>query len=182
MRRAYVVGLPGAGKSSLLRHITADLARWDERRPFAHIVYARGPHTLGMQLGGDHPTFSGTDRLSMGVQPLAIQFVTQLAKHWPDLVVLGEGDRLANAGFLDAFGGDLVWLDTPPDLAGARRAARSNATQSATWLAGRATKVRRLVEGRDHIRLDGTLPPDDLAAAAIEAVPAFASLHERSGP
>ena len=67
-------------------------------RPFAHTLYWRGPEMVGAQLGAHHHDFPGTDRLSMGVQPIAIAAVQ--ARPWP--VVIGEGDRLATAGFLDA--------------------------------------------------------------------------------
>ena len=93
---------------------------------------------------------------------------------------IAEGDRLATAGFLDALGEssdrfDLVWLDVPDELAAARRAQRGASAPTDTWLKGRATKVRRLVESRPHVRLDGTMDPAQLVAAAL-AIPAFATL------
>jgi hypothetical protein len=48
--------------------------------------------------------FCGTDRLSMAVSPKAVEFLSTK----PDEVIVGEGDRLNNAGFFDAAGDDLT--------------------------------------------------------------------------
>ena len=177
MISAYVIGLPGSGKSTLLRHLTDDLDVQWLSRPFAHALYWRGAEMIGTQLGGHHHDFPGTDRLSMSVQPKAIAAVR--ATPWP--VCIGEGDRLATGSFLDALAGasehfDLVWLDVPDELAESRRAHRGASSPTPSWLQGRATKVRRLVETRPHVRLDGTLDPALLVADAISQVRAFSSL------
>lgn len=178
MISAYVIGVPGAGKSTLLRALTAHLDVGWERQPFAHGVYRRSGdgHDLAAQIGGHHPEFPGTDRLSMGVQPRAIEWVG--TRPYP--VVIGEGDRLATAGFLDALEAasdrfDLVLLDTPPEFAADRRAVRGSA-QNETWLKGRLTKVQRLATARGAIRLDGSMPVDDLVEIARARVPALAAL------
>ena len=174
--RAYLVGVPGAGKSTLMRHLTASVPYVLERRPLAHLVYLGEGRATGVQLGAPHEAYGGTDRLSMSVQPTAVEFVTWLAVAAPEVAVIAEGDRLANGRFLDALGGDLVWLDTPEDEAQRRRAGRGS-HQNERWLAGRATKVRRLVGHRPHVRLDGSLPPAELTAAALAAVPAFRAIR-----
>lgn len=181
MIAAYLIGLPGAGKSTLMRLLTDGLDVAWERRPFAHARYYDDDRLIGAQIGGHHPEFPGTDRLSMAVQPKAIAWVAGR----PAPVVLGEGDRLATAGFLDALAAaadrfDLVWLDTAPADAAARAAARGS-TQNEQWRRGRETKVRRLVEARAHVRLDGALSPTDLVAVARARVPAFATIGTSVG-
>lgn len=173
---AYLIGQPGAGKSTLLRAVTAGVPFATEHRPFAHLVYVVEGRVLGVQLGGAHASFAGTDRLSMSVQPLAIRFLGHWRQAFPDSVIVAEGDRLATAGFLDALDGQLVWLDTPPEIAAGRRAGRSRKAQNPAWVRSRQTKVARLLEARPHTRLDGSLPPDELAAQALASVPAFAAL------
>lgn len=175
--RAYLIGVPGAGKTSLLRAITASTTCIEIAKPIAHQVYfaALRGEVIGMQLGAKHPQFGGTDRLSMSVQPQAIAFVASWARRYPRAAIVGEGDRLATRTFLDAFGGLLVWLDTPPEVAAARRAGRGS-RQDERWLAGRATKVSNLVSHRPHVRLDGALDFAELRRQAVELVPAFRRL------
>lgn len=173
--RSYVVGIPGAGKTSLINAATAGVASVAIGAPLAHLVYLDGGEVIGMQLGARHDEFGGTDRLSMSVQRKAIAHVASWTEAYPAAVVIAEGDRLATASFLDAFGGQLVWLDTPPALAAARRAHRST-DQNAAWVTGRQTKVANLVAARPHTRLDGSLPPAELLAQALAHVPALAAL------
>lgn len=179
MLGAYLAGIPGSGKSSLLAALSAGVPVSWMTRPFAHALYTGpgGDPVLGAQLGGLHPAFPGTDRLSMGVQPLAIDWVSGA----PVPLLVGEGDRLATAGFLNAFAAacdvfTLVLLDVPADVAASRRAIRGS-HQSESWVKGRATKVSNLVSHRSHVVLDGTLAPPDLLAAAVRSVPAFAALR-----
>lgn len=155
----YIIGVPGAGKSA----VTAELVRGRRRRvrtePFAHTVYEDGL----VQLGREREGHSGTDALSMSVQPQAIAALE--AQVWAR--VLGEGDRLANAAFFAAaraagYHVEVVLIDTPEPVAAERRAARGT-NQDPAWLKGRITKVEGLVD-EVTMWLDGTKPVDQIAA------------------
>jgi hypothetical protein len=161
----YVIGVPGAGKTTLVR---AALAGW-HRVPVASSV----PHeqmvtpagvTVGAHLGVDRAPFGGTDTLSMSIQPKAVAWLAAL--HYR--VVLGEGDRLGTASFFAAAAAlpgvrlTVVLLDCPPVLAAARRAGRTPAAQDPVWVAGRMTKVARLAAAAD-VHLDATRPAAALA-------------------
>jgi len=98
---AYVVGVPGSGKSTLLRAILPPPAGF-RPRPVPHLLYATsdGTRIAGAQIGADHPRFPGTDRLSMAIQPQAIEWLRTA----PVPVLVGEGDRLSTESFLREIG------------------------------------------------------------------------------
>lgn len=168
MRLIYAVGVPGAGKTTLIEALLEDSGEPElETHPFAHRLYPDGSVLLGKP-----GVFGGTDTLSMSVQPKVLEW---LAGQWKGCgTVWGEGDRLGGLGFLQAARDTssvdlvtLVWLDLPPEVAAERRRARGT-EQNESWVRGRETKVRRVVEswsalGGDLCRLDARLAPDELA-------------------
>lgn len=148
----YFIGEPGAGKSTLMRNLTADYTASPQTKPFAHTLYRKDTKLIAAQLGADHPTFPGTDKLSMGIQPQAIQFL----RTQPAPIVLAEGDRLGNLKFLQAayetHAVILVYCDIDPSEAFLRRAQRGT-NQNPTWLKGRQTKVTNLWNAWQGIKL-----------------------------
>lgn len=181
MKSVYVVGLPGAGKTTV---VDLALKLLDLTPVVEHIVpVPHVRHGTLWHLGRHRFPFGGTDTLSMSISPKAIQWVTKLASHndglgGPDCcgicpavpsVLLGEGDRLAHKAFFAACPAlTVVWLDTPfvvaMDQAKLRARAQGVDPQDASWWKGRATKVRNLVISRPVTRLDGTRPAAESAA------------------
>lgn len=168
-RLVYVIGEPGAGKTTAVNAYCAAYEPVDVPTPIAHRAWLDDGTLTFVTLGRDRPPFSGTDTLAMNVQPAVTAWLSEPTS--PRLV-LAEGDRLGNGKFFDAMttaGRDLtvVYLATGTDVAAQRRAARSastGTTQNATWVAGRVTKVRRLVDAYEVVTIDGNRPPDDVAA------------------
>lgn len=175
MRVIYLIGAPGAGKSTAMKR-ALELAHWGEPieklTPIPHLDYGAGLIQLGRVRESG---FSGTDALGMAINPRAIEFIESR----PAAIVLGEGDRLANAGFLSAADRagvlTLIWLDVPPDVA--RERARQRALllgtkeQTETWWKGRYTKTARLAGGWPHIRIDGTQHPERIAETLADFLP-----------
>jgi ribose 1,5-bisphosphokinase PhnN len=168
-RLRYLVGVPGAGKSTLMAALTADMPAAEEQ--YGHGLWLRwlGAPPRAVELGRRRERFSGTDALGMAVMPVACAWIADATVP----LVLAEGDRLASMKFLSAAAAagravELVWLDVPPECARARRHARGSA-QDATWLAGRETKVRNLVRlaraaGMTVTGLDATASTDAMVA------------------
>jgi energy-coupling factor transporter ATP-binding protein EcfA2 len=151
----YLIGEPGVGKSTLFEYLTRELPYEEALTPFAHRVYDCGVWELGRR----RENFSGTDALSMSVQPK----VEQLLEGIHPKLVMAEGDRLANDRFYKYLAGVdyQLWLYElwGPKVAMDRRLARGS-NQHPNWLRGRMTKVERLAQQWGAIPLDAVLPVD----------------------
>lgn len=159
----YFVGPPGVGKSTLMAGLTAPLERHPRSKPFAHdLLLAPGttaapgvlPAPVAVELGRRREDFSGTDALSMSVQPLAVDWI--VGRPYP--LILGEGARLATVGFLGAaavsgYDVHLVHLEASAAVLDIRRVGRGS-NQSPQWMRGAETRARRIMERMD---LDATL-------------------------
>jgi energy-coupling factor transporter ATP-binding protein EcfA2 len=160
MELLYLIGVPGAGKSTLFKELTRLQPSAPRKHPFAHIYY---PMINAVQLGADRPGHSGTDALSMSVQRTACAWLDTR----PADYVIAEGDRLGNSKFFEwcvdnGIELTVVHLYVTEDLADARRKQRGS-DQNAQWLKGRVTKVEGLAERWADIVLDGREAPNDLA-------------------
>lgn len=156
MLLVYLFGDPGVGKTTLLDGLIDRLATTTSERsdPITHELLWRQGFLVGAHLGSAH---AGTDALPASVQPVATAW---LAAH-PFPLVLAEGDRLANRGFVQAMGTagvdtQLVHVHCPADVAEARRA-ESGRHYPEAWLAARLTKVTRLAALAD-IQVDTSQP------------------------
>lgn len=160
----YLIGAPGSGKSSALLN-AFNLLGWEESwvatQPFRHQM--QGPVLYMGSMDGD---FTGTDRLSMSVQPKAVQFIKDNVGE----VVVGEGDRLGNGKFLDQCKTlDLIYIDTPINVAYQRMFDRATELgtepQDFTWWKGRASKAGKLAYGySDQLTtVDGAGSPQEVA-------------------
>lgn len=183
MNLIYLFGPPAAGKSTLMAALTAGCARFPMSRPFAHDLLTAPLSALdvaGIELGRSRATFPGTDTLGLSVSPKAKEFMAGQ----PSALILGEGDRLAHAGFFDAaadagYAVTGVYLTTPDEVLERRCAARGS-HQPASWKIGRATKSARLAGyiAAHHtlVTLDGTVDPERNVAALVGEVPSLAAL------
>lgn len=164
MRVVYLIGEPGIGKTTLMREYTNRLGPAVEMtKPLAHRIGAGW-----LELGERRGTFSGTDALSMSVQPLAVGWL----RTEPAPLVLGEGDRLGNGSFFDQVEefADLtvVALIGPPELGEQRRRDRvQDFAFKEQWVKSRVTKVDRL-KPRARVLLNAANPPELLADELAE--------------
>jgi hypothetical protein len=162
----YLIGQPGAGKTILLAKALEGCKNEAHTKPFGMRFYPYAE--LGeacVELGLSRPPFSGTDTLSMGVQPLALNWLAETSVRY----VIGEGDRLSTEGFFlgareRGWKVTVAWLSTPDTLAAERRRARGT-VQNACWVKGRVSKVEKLVHkfATPEWCLDGCSSVDELA-------------------
>ena len=182
----YIIGGPGAGKSTLMAALTsAAEQRIPKERPFYHDVLGCSHGPAGVELGRRRDQFAGTDALPLHVLPQVRQWLTGK----PSPLVLGEGDRCASLDLWrlareTGYYTRLVVLHAAPDLLERRRAARAAATGAAppdpAWVRGRITKVVRQAawaeaEGFDVLQL-WPAPADKLAIAVRKWAPVLGAL------
>lgn len=169
----YLIGQPGAGKSTLVRAALAGHARETSRTILPHDYF---PWLDLVTLGLTRRRFGGTDALHMGIMPDAKAFLeANRATH-----LFGEGDRLAASGFwkhAQDLGYDvrILFLDTPDDIAVKRRNERASRdpeqAQDPRWVRGRITKCANLAEAWQAVRLPGELRTSELAPLFLQALP-----------
>jgi GTPase SAR1 family protein len=143
MKVVYLIGLPGCGKSTVMKEFMSNFSDWKQERvgdlTDSHV--SGKVRVLGKYEEGE--TFSGTDRLSMAVSPDAIKFIESK----PDEFILGEGDRLNNKGFFNACGDDLTIIHlTVSDSERNRRYEERGSNQPEKFIQTVRTKVNNIVE------------------------------------
>ena len=142
MKLIYLIGLPGCGKSTVMKEFMSRYNDWVTNRP----IDLLDSHTSGeLRVLGKYEegeTFSGTDRLSMAVAPKAIEYYSEDR----DEVVIGEGDRLNNGGFFDCFDDKVIVHLTVSDEERQRRYEQRGSNQSDKFIQTVKTKVSRIAE------------------------------------
>jgi hypothetical protein len=170
VRTVYLIGAPGAGKTTIMSRVLDRLpetARYD--KPVKHTVHDHAGN-VAVSLGWPRAPFGGTDTLGYAAINAVEGTLLPVLSGAGVAVVLGEGDRLATDRFLIAAARHgqvtLFYVDLTPEEAQQRRAARAEAhglaPQNPAWATGRATKARNLAERHSAI----VIPGDDTDTAA----------------
>ena len=136
-------GVPGAGKSTLVKQFISRFSDWRELKP-APLLNALYSPSLDLYVLGRYPeneVFGGTDKLSMAVQPRAKEWVTTTRSN-----VMFEGDRLFNVSFLSFLHEEaphtlsILLLEAEAETLTLRYEERGS-NQSEKFIKGRRTKV-----------------------------------------
>lgn len=147
-------GNPGSGKTSLFKAFmkNKEFTDYKDKLVSAHYNKANDLYILGRYAEGE--TFSGTDRLSMAVQPqLQAWLISNLSN------VLFEGDRVFNTSFLEFCSKlpntqlQIIYLNVELSTLQERYKER-NSNQSEKFLQGRDTKYSNILSNfdlRDYI-------------------------------
>ena len=143
MRAVYIAGEPATGKTTLMLKVISRLGMGASFE-YKKVKGSYHDKTKTWVVGIYQPDvlFGGTDRLAMTVIGDAIEWLGTLS---PRHRVILEGDRLANARFLNALGDDrhLFMLIASPEVKARRHKERGD-TQSDRFLLSRKTKCENL--------------------------------------
>lgn len=168
----YVIGPPGAGKSTLVDNVVdglglswqPDIRVW--RELWINPLTDSDGVVRGQSLGKHRPTYPGTDALSMSVMPRIVEWLHQ-TEH-PEYII-GEGQRLGNVEWLrqlDLVTELLVVYVTAPE---AELDARRGELLSATFR--KASFIRSYNAWQASMALGfETLAVDDVRGSALELV------------
>ncbi len=180
MKFIYLIGAPGAGKTTTMKWIRFHLSVVPRpvSSPFAHSEWMKDGECKAIEYGANRGVFSGTDALSMSVIEKAIPFTEFLAMTGRG-PIFAEGDRLANLRFFNAvrqagYTLKLFYLDVTEEIAAERRETRRKVyggdAQDVTWVKSRASKARALAEDQKAIVIPTYHPADIIAADIIKEI------------
>lgn len=159
-RLVYLIGAPGAGKSTLMARLTAGFDRvaiGTDEAPVAHDQLFRTVpggvddgtvELVGAELGVRRDLFAGTDALPSSVIDKAVPWIA--TRPYP--LILAEGARLANKRFITAaadagYAVTIAMLNhgAITEWRGAR-AVEIGREQNPAWVKGATTKANKLAE------------------------------------
>jgi len=145
MRIIAIGGEPGSGKTTLMKILISHYGVAPKYDAFKLVPYLQKDNIYILGKYEENEVFSGTDRMSMAVQPEAIKFLATLPN---DSVILYEGDRLFTSSFLEdcleKYNLSIVYLSTDKEVRKERYKERGS-NQNETWLQGRETKISNIM-------------------------------------
>lgn len=152
-------GMPVTGKTTLMNKIREKLGP-SVKKQHNLLRYEEYPNHIVLGIYDDN-TFAGTDKLSMAVQPDALELL-----ELNDKKVLVEGDRLFNLNFIDSamalgYEVDITVLRLPDFNEIFKRYKKRGQLQSPQFLKGRHTKIENISNTFTTNAINSTLPFTD---------------------
>jgi len=156
MRVTFYVGVPGTGKTTLVRRILEEFRKVEEDEMVADgmVKYHRFAKQKTLVLGiYDDTTFSGCDKLAKSVGPKFREWLVSNAEKYEGWELILEGERFMNEKTMPSLfeqeSMKLVCLKVSEEELVRRREARNN-TQNEKWLKGMNTRVENVCKKYPH--------------------------------
>lgn len=132
-------GEPATGKTTIIKRIIKDYM------PFKSFKYGlvRGIMNDKLNVIGiyDNSLFSGTDKLSMAVQPHFLKFAEKRSNE----VILFEGDRLFNQSLFEKLDCEIIVIKADKEEVSKRHIQRKD-TQTEKFIKAKRTKIENIVQ------------------------------------
>tara|TARA_R100000773_G_C4195107_1_gene99571 strand:- start:315 stop:845 length:531 start_codon:yes stop_codon:yes gene_type:complete len=134
-------GEPATGKTTIMKEIIKDYM------PFRKFKYGlvRGIANNKLNIVGVYDKinclFSGTDQLSMAVQPQFLKFVEKCSNE----VILFEGDRLFNQSLFDKVDCEIIVIKANKEEVHKRHIQRKD-TQTEKFIKAKRTKIENIIQ------------------------------------
>lgn len=133
-------GVPATGKTTMMRRIIKDLMPLSTfKYKLVNGLYNRKKNIYIIGIYNEE-LFSGTDKLSMAVQPSFVELVRKVQGG----KFIFEGDRLFNQSLFDQVNCEKIILEADEDLIEQRHKDR-NDTQSEQFKKAKRTKIKNIV-------------------------------------
>lgn len=148
-------GVPATGKTTLMRKVIKTLL------PLKTFKYGllRGLYNIDKKVYimgiYDKSLFSGTDKLSMAVQPDFVKF----AKKFSQYSIIFEGDRLFNQSLFDKLNCEIIVIKAKPETIEHRHKLR-NDTQTEKFKKAKQTKINNIIENNSVIEFENNNEDD----------------------
>jgi uridine kinase len=167
MKVIAIGGNPGSGKSTLMKRLIEYLTPEKKYDQFKLVPYLLNNNIYILGKYDEGEVFSGTDKMSMAVQPEAIKFLASLPSN---SIVLFEGDRLFTASFLEdcaeKYELKIVHLSTNAEVREERYKERGS-NQNVTWLQGRESKINNILTNMSLLFFVESFSNNDLSEQEI---------------
>lgn len=143
--KIFLYGEPGCGKTTIALNIIYNLETEAYVRStqtfglFKTLQLIKEDKTIWVPGVFDGSLFQGTDRLSMAVQPVAINFIQSVPGNY-----FIEGDRLFKPSFFEEVEFDHIFIiEASPEACEERRRLRGS-KQSESWIRSKRTSIKTI--------------------------------------
>jgi len=136
-------GEPAVGKTTLMRKFFTSYTPWKQfkyKKLYGHFNEELHLVILGVYSAGE--IFSGTDKLSMAVQPDFEEFID---KNKPNYNILFEGDRLFNQSLFDKVDCEIIVIKANKQEVHKRHIQRKD-TQTEKFIKAKRTKIENIIQ------------------------------------
>jgi len=145
MKVIAIGGEPASGKTTLMKKIISYIKPEPQYNAVKMVPYLKKDNVYILGKYEEGVLFAGTDKMSMAVQPVAINFLSTISTN---SIILFEGDRLFTESFLKdcakKYFTKIIYLSTKNQVRTDRYNQRGS-NQNKTWLAGRQSKIKNII-------------------------------------